>query len=133
MKTRYKLLLMLLVIVASFVLYRYLAYRSTDSIETDFLDVVTFNEKPNIDYGELKTYQYTTHGDVKVETVSAKLERYFVYHNFNRGMLGANYTITLEGAQGNRLDHFEVDAEWRIKKKNGRWVVYEIDETPYMR
>ena len=48
-------------------------------------------------------------------------------------LFDSQIVITLEDAQGNRLDHFEVDAEWRIKKKNGRWVVYEIDETPYMR
>ena len=120
-------------IVAAFGLYRYLAYRSTDTIETDFLDVVTFNEKPNIDYGELKTYQYATHGDVKVETVSAKLTRYFVYHNFTKGSLRVEYVIILKDAYGNRLSRIQVDAKWYIKKKNGRWVVYEIDETPYMR
>ncbi|MBE7045935.1 MAG: hypothetical protein E7396_00820 [Ruminococcaceae bacterium] len=127
MKHRFISILFILIVMAAL---QYFSYRDTDSLERDFLDMVTLNEKSNVDYGELKRYRYDMHAGTKVAKVTAELERYGVYHNFRKGVIFVQYTIMWEDAQGNNLNGCIVDAKWFVKKKNGRWLVYDIKENP---
>jgi len=130
MRCKKKMVILLVVLIIALSLFVYLMYRDTDSVITDFVDIATLNDKHYINYGELQRYRYDEHCGTKVTRVQADVERYGVYHNFRKGVLWVRYTIRREDSLGNQLNGCIADAEWYIEKKDGRWLVVRIEETP---
>ena len=124
-KKKITIVFILLLIISS---YCYFMYHNTDSIITDFKDVVTFNENKDINYGALKRYYKSENRGIKITNAHAEVTRDLVYHNFKNGVMYVQYKIMRYDDLGNHVCASRVQAKWYIKKQNGRWIVTAIDE-----
>ena len=104
---------------------------NTNNVLDDFKELKLFKAERNKDYGRLYGAYYREDLEGKIKNVDLKCNRIFVVHNFKKGMMVVRYSnITYdyndEVTDGNK----NAISKWYIEKKNGRWVVVDIDEKP---
>lgn len=119
------------IFVASIILIYGIMFINTNNVLDDFKELKLFKAERNKDYGRLYGAYYREDLEGKIKNVDLKCNRIFVVHNFKKGMMVVRYSnITYdyndEVTDGNK----NAISKWYIEKKNGRWVVVDIDEKP---
>lgn len=121
-------LLLMISVIAAIAYYNILLH-DTDTLITDFQHVILENMSEDVDYGALEWYDRYNRENAK--DIYINLKRKWVCHNFNKGIVFVKYNIELYDELGDCIrGAWNVDSEWCIEKKNGRWIVTEIHEMP---
>ena len=66
----------------------------------------------------------------ETEIIEYDLKRIFVIHNFKEGKMNVLYRLHYADENGKTLYNSVAQSTWYIKKVDGEWVVYDIDEAP---
>ena len=105
--------------------------KDVENIKKDFFDFVCNQRSMNLDYGAFKeSYDYTRYIDVKTVD-NLELDIDFVKHNFKEGYMYVKYSYDInKNDENNRVGAGGVESKWYIKKIDGRWIVYKIEEDP---
>ena len=68
---------------------------------------------------------------MKYDKTDAKINRIFVIHNFYEGIAYIRYSyVAYDKNNAVITGASNVTSKWYIRKENGRWIVYDIDEKP---
>ncbi len=122
---KYKLWLLCVIIAVIFVYIVMLC--DTGSVLQDFRDCVSGEATESLKDSAL----YEMYYNANAERAEVKVRRNFVIHNFKKGIIYANYTYRAFDKDGNEVrGNHKVPTKWYIEKKNGRWMVVDIDERP---
>ena len=122
-------IIIIIMFIISFLKLRsyYIIYKDTDSLVSDFRDVICDTKKPGIDYGELMIYDHTQRFPI-YETKNVNVDRRYVNHNFKEGYMEVVDSYEINPNDPENTSGANCEAIWHIKKMNGRWKVYAIYE-----
>lgn len=104
---------------------------NTNSVINDFRSIINNKIDDEIAYGELERYKIPEFDDVVYKRTYSKIKRKFVFHNFGKGVMYIKYTYCAYDTNEKLITGSkDVSSKWYIEKRNGRWVVTEIEEKP---
>jgi hypothetical protein len=102
----------------------------TNSIVFDFKNCISGKDISD-DIKETELYYMYFNDDEVGYVTDVNVRRYFVLHNFHKGVMYVNYTYKTFDKSGKQIrGAHKVSSKWYIEKQNGRWLVYDIDENP---
>ncbi len=121
-------ILFILILIAGY----YLAMLcTTNSVVEDFYNVVNNNMDENISYEELKRYKVPSFENTTYKNTDTKINRIFVVHNFNKGIMYVKYSYIMYDINGHTISgSSNVYSKWSIEKVGKRWTVVDIEEKP---
>ena len=105
----------------------------TDSVVEDFANCIAGNvTQEDIENSELyRYYNRSELYDDNVCSATVNVKRIFVLHDFHHGVMCVKYDCEAFDGDGNHIySSSNVNARWHIKKRNGRWIVTDIEEKP---
>lgn len=123
---------MLFFIIILSVIY-FLMLHETDSVVADFVNCIAGNVmQEDVENSELyRYYNRSELYDDDVCSATANVKRIFVWHDLRKGVMFINYSCEIFG-NNNKLIYgsSNVCAKWYIEKRNGHWIVTDVEEKP---
>ena len=105
----------------------------TNNLKTDFEDCI-LDKTTSIAVKNSELYRYYNRKELydnNISYVDADIRRLFVIHNFHTGVIYVSYFCQTFDDKGKMVySSPDSHAKWYIKKKHGRWIVYDVDEKP---
>ena len=110
-----------------------LMLHETDSVVEDFVNCIAGNvTQEDVESSELyRYYNRSELYDDDVCSATANVKRIFVWHGFKHGVMCVKYDCEAFDDNGNHIySSSNVNARWYVEKRNGRWIVTDIEEKP---
>ena len=102
----------------------------TNNIIEDFTNCMSGENIPN-GLENTTIYEWYNEPNSTVDKCSIDIKRYFVIHNFSKGVMYVNYTYKAFDEKGNYIKgSSNIISKWYIQKHNDRWLVTKIKEKP---
>lgn len=110
-------------------LYNIICYCDTLSVLSDFNHSVKTQKST---YSSFDRYigNYSIY-DGPIVLTDSKIYTLYAIHNFKKGVMYVNYSYEHYNDNNEVIGgSYRIKAKWYIRRKNGKWIVYDIDEKP---
>lgn len=121
----------IMVVILAFIILIYLLILfNTNTVIEDFKNCIR-GENISQELMSTELYQYFDDFNGRITDVDVNVTRWFVLHNFHKGVMYIKYSYEAFDKNGNHIKGASnVFAKWYILKINDMWEVIKIEEEP---